>query len=129
MGIRFGDFPFSEPEVLTAFPPPVEGGVYALVVTDTRWRPLPYRPVYFGKAASLAARGIDLSHEAVQRWHAMLERRELMYVSYLAEDRETARSAIEALLIEEYSPVLNLQQPHPLGYGLAPFAALAGLQR
>ena len=129
MGIRFGDFVFSEPEVLTAFPPPVEGGVYGLVVTDTRWEPVPYRPVYFGRAASLATRGIDLSHAAVQRWHSVLQRRELLYVSYLAESRESARAAIEALLIEEYSPLLNLQQPHPLGYGLPQLAGLVGLQR
>ena len=129
MGIRFGDFLFSEPEVLTAFPPPATGGVYCLAVTDTRWKPLPYRPVYFGKAASLAERGIDISHAAVHRWHAVLGRRELLYVSYILEARETARAAIEALLIEDYSPLLNSQQPHPLGYGLPKLAGLVGLQR
>lgn len=129
MGIRFGDFLFSEPEVLTAFPAPIEGGVYCLSVTDTRWRPTPYRLVYVGKAASLAAAGIDLSHPAAQRWHTVLQRPELVYVSYLAERREKVRAAIEALLVEEYSPVLNLEQPHPLGYGLPQLAALVGTQR
>ena len=50
-------------------------------------------------------------------------------MSYILEARETARAAIEALLIEDYSPLLNSQQPHPLGYGLPKLAGLVGLQR
>ena len=85
--------------------------------------------VYPPMSTFLAERGIDISHAAVQRWHAVLKRRELLYVSYILEARETARAAIEALLIEDYSPLLNSQQPHPLGYGLPKLAGLVGLQR
>jgi hypothetical protein len=70
--IRFGDWGFSSPELLIG-----DGllglgglespGLYVVMAYDAGWRPLPYRPLYFGESDKIWTRATP-SHENYETW-------------------------------------------------------------
>jgi hypothetical protein len=115
MSIKFGNWSFTDPVPLNRCFFPGIGGVYCLSVWNWVWGPAPQEPVYFGKAVRFDERGLNWSHDAVRRWHFTLGRSAQLYVSFLLESSTIKRSLVEAALIAQYQPVLNIQQPRPVG--------------
>src|SRR6516165_6068910 len=70
--IQFGNWIFSPPELLTANTLLGLGGLqspglYVVMVYDAGWRPLPYRPLYFGESDKIWNRA-TASHDNYESW-------------------------------------------------------------
>ena len=108
--IQFGDRSFSYPEVvpdeelLATFDSP---GLYVVMGYDPAWRPLPYRPLYFGESDSIWRRATG-AHENYARWKheaggAFLYRS----FHYMDGSTQRQRQAAESALIFQYNPPCN----------------------
>jgi len=75
--VRFSE-PMHFPWMLT---PPSFPAVYAILVPDTAWTPLAYRPIYFGETGNAEARPTR-SHEHYDDWCRVAGTAENLYVAY-----------------------------------------------
>jgi hypothetical protein len=104
--IKFSDLAFAGPTLLGLEPSFNFGGVYAVLVLDTQWGPMPYRPIYFGEAGNMSER-VCPSHEKYKSWERAA-RGGLLFVAFHVIPNEAARKAAEKQLIGQYSPECNV---------------------
>ena len=106
-GIRFNNNDFSEPTAFGGIWLPMWPGLYAILVSDSRWSPRPYRVIYFGKAVDLSSR-VTRSHEKFDEWNRVA-RAGILYLAVLSMpiSSERERAAIEEDLIKHYAPECN----------------------
>jgi hypothetical protein len=120
--IRFGDWVFLSPELLTGNTFLGLGGLespglYVVLAYDAGWRPLPYRPLYFGESDKMWSRATT-SHENYESWKCESGTTTL----YRAVHRVTGstriqRQARESALIAHYNPPCNQRLSFNLGLG------------
>ena len=103
------NLPFAGPTLLTLESgitvAPRRGGLYAIMVLDPTWRPLPYRVIYIGKAGNLAER-VSRTHEKYPSWLYAASGAQL-FVAFHTISGESARRTAERRLIEHYGPECN----------------------
>ena len=99
---------------------PSYGGIYAVMVYDSTWKPLPYRPIYIGEAQNLSERVCQI-HEKYDSWVRAACGGQL-YVAFHCIEGEAARKAAERRLIEHFKPECNKTFNH----NALPLRALAG---
>jgi len=108
-GIHFnsahGLLTFSSPSAFPSsflLPLPALAGVYVILAPDANWRPLPYRPIYFGETGDLSTR-VNAAHEHFENWKQEAAQ---LYVSYMFTvlDSPAQRRQIEEALIACYAP-------------------------
>ncbi len=100
---------FSEPmHFRSMIPPPPSPGVYVVLVRDAIWGPRPFKPIYFGKAASFSAR-VTTSHENYSDWCRAALGAGNLYVSlcWMSSSTDSQRSLLETSLINRYQPECN----------------------
>jgi len=109
---------FEEPWLLSSWHPPRTAGIYAILICDVNCEPRPYRAIYFGQHASLAACGFPDRHEKYQDWLGVAHHAGLGTLGYpelfisimrLPYSTEAARRGIVLALNERYRPVCNTQ--------------------
>jgi hypothetical protein len=106
MGIKLGKAICDGPYRAEEWPAPAAGGVYAIMVRDPRWEPLPYRVIYVGQAESFGERFLRL-HQRYWDWCAVAGNPSRLYVaSYAASTREF-RDWLEDRLLAQYRPECN----------------------
>lgn len=106
-GINFSGRLFSEPTFFNTCIPPAESGLYAIMVSDLRCRPKPYRVIYFGHAEDLYDR-VNRRHEKYQSWCREAGASPL-HVSFHALHAKLLRVVAEGALIKDYRPACNIQ--------------------
>jgi hypothetical protein len=106
-GIRFNNNDFSEPTAFGGAWLPTWPGLYAILVSDSRCSPRPYRVIYFGKAVDLSSRATR-SHEKFDEWNRVAGAG-VLYITFLSMpiSSERERAAIEEDLIKHYAPECN----------------------
>jgi len=118
--IRFGDWIFSSPELVTGNPFLGLGGLespglYVVLAYDAGWRPLPYRPLYFGESDNIWSRATP-SHENYESWKGE-SRTATLYRAfhYMTGSTRAERQARESALIAHYNPPCNQRLSFDLG--------------
>jgi hypothetical protein len=86
---------------------PKLSGIYAVLKLNNSWGPLPYEPLYSGKAAVLADR-VTPSHENFLSWKRAARGSQLFY-AYKIVNLGFTRDQIEKQLIQHYCPLCNEQ--------------------
>ena len=106
--ISYGTLQFSDPEPLTRDALPFTAGLYAILVPNYEYRPVPYEPIYFGQCANLRA-AVGIHHLAYNRWRWHPRGRQGLFVAYVSMPSSTDdwRRYNEAQLIRQYNPVCN----------------------
>lgn len=108
--IRFGDHFFSHPELLddAGFLAVLDSpGLYVVMAYDAVWRPLPYRPLYFGESDRIWGRATD-AHENYTSWRREAGTATLYRAfHHMAGSTQRQRQMVESALILAYNPVCN----------------------
>lgn len=111
MAIKLGKAMFDGPYRADEWPAPAGGGVYAVMVRDARWEPLPYRVIYVGKAERFGERFLRI-HPRYWDWCAMAWNPARLYVASYAAATSEFRDWLESHLIARYQPECNaMAQP------------------
>jgi hypothetical protein len=111
-GIKFGEWLFSEPEVLPASPGLAgflnHEGVYAILTDDASCRPRPFRVLYFGETENLWARATS-EHENFPAWRREIGLYGKLYRAFhlMPASSQPRRQMVESALIEAYNPPCN----------------------
>ena len=116
MKIRFAKYEFDGPYAAAGWTPPSSGGIYAVMVYDAAYNPLPYRVIFFGQAHDLSNRGLLRAHPKVPEWLAAAGTRGLYVATYaMPGSTELTRLAVETHLVHHYQPECNerLTTPAP----------------
>ena len=115
MGINFGGYQFSEPEALPTSPAPEwmtdlknSSGIYAILVDDPSWSPMPFRILYFGESSDLHRRATAI-HEKFASWTAAAGYIDQIYRALCPMPGTTRyqRRQVEDNLIARYRPPCN----------------------
>ena len=120
--IRFGDWIFSAPEPVTSNALLGLGGLespglYVVMAYDPGWRPLPYRPLYFGESERIWNRA-TASHENYVSWKREASTTTLYRAfHYMTGSTRAQRQARESSLIAHYNPPCNQRLSFDLGLG------------
>jgi hypothetical protein len=109
MSIRFRNYIFEGPMSFASWSPPYRAGLYAVVVPNQLWTPLPFEPIYFGESGNMSERGFLRSHHCYGRWMIKAGSETNLYVALYLMSGSTAeqRRAIESVLIRHYKPSCN----------------------
>lgn len=105
-GIRFLNLTFAGPALFSTTRVPAYGGLYAILLYDATWRPLPYRLIYVGETGNAAER-VCRSHEKHESWTRAASGYPL-YVAFCAMSSALARRMAERRIIERYKPECNM---------------------
>jgi hypothetical protein len=107
-GIWFGNYCFSEPELLPCFSPAGNSGLFAILVRDPTCHPRSLRVLYFGESENIPS---DLTpwHEKYESWCSVAAGAMNLYVAFLWMGPSTSeeRRAIVSGLIATYQPECN----------------------
>ncbi|MDQ5850034.1 MAG: hypothetical protein M3544_13840 [Pseudomonadota bacterium] len=109
MTIKFANRDFDGPFPAGSWVAPWYGGVYAVLVRDASWAPLPCRPIYFGQTGNFAQRGFLRGHAAYHSWLAAAGGESNLGIAthWMPASTEAARQAIERALLRQYRPECN----------------------
>jgi len=104
--VRFSE-PMHFPWLLT---PPSFPAVYVILVPDTVWTPLAFRPIYFGETGDAETRPTR-SHEHYDDWCRVAGSAANLYVAYywMFDSTKDERTSVESGLIKQYNPECNIQ--------------------
>jgi hypothetical protein len=107
--IRFAKYDFDGPYAAARWTPPSHGGIFAVMVYDPAFNPLPYRVVYFGQAHDLSNRGLLRAHPKYSDWVAAAGGARGLYVATygMPGSSEMTRLAVETHLVHHYQPQCN----------------------
>ena len=107
-GIWFGNYCFSEPELLPCSVPASNSGLYAILVRDLTCHPRMLRVVYFGESGDIPAH-LTPWHEKYAAWCNVASGAIHLYVAFLPLESSTPeeRAAILSGLIAQYQPECN----------------------
>lgn len=128
MPLKLGEAIFDGPYRADRWSPPKHGGIFAVLVGDRTWRPLPYRVIYIGKARDFSETGSLRSQPKYWDWRSVAGSEERLYVACYPGATPEFRDWLEQRLIDQYRPecnegtVVTLREP-----GFSPAAALAAL--
>ena len=111
-GIWFGNYLFSEPEILPCSMPACGSGVFAILVHDPACYPRSLRAVYFGESENIPAH-LSPWHEKYWSWCAVADGAMNLRVAFLPMEDSSAdeRRAAVAGLISQYQPECNTPPP------------------
>jgi hypothetical protein len=109
--IRFAGHDFDGPCPAALWIPPAGGGVFAVLIYDAAYKPLPYRAVHFGSATDFSAGRLLASHAKYAEWLAAGRTQWGLYVaSYsMPEANALTRLALERYLTHYYHLGENLK--------------------
>ena len=118
-GINYGNFRFSEPRLFPALTVPPFEGIYAILVTDMKFRPRPFRLLYIGETGDLG-RDITLQHEKLDDWTREAHGHPLFVAwhTMISASSQQRRSA-ELELINVYRPPCNARIICPVDFSHA----------
>ena len=107
-GIWFGNYCFTEPEVLPYSAPVCNSAVYAILVRDPTCYPRMLRVIYFGESGNISAH-LTPWHEKYAAWCNVAGGAINLYVVFLPMETSTPeeRAAILSALIAQYQPECN----------------------
>jgi hypothetical protein len=107
-GIWFGNYCFSEPELLPCSVPACNSGVYAILVRDLTCHPRLLRVVYFGESGNISTH-LTPWHEKYGSWCDVASGAINLYLALLPMESSTSeqRLAVLADLIAQYQPQCN----------------------
>jgi hypothetical protein len=106
MGIKLGKAIFDGPYRADEWRAPASGGVYAVLVRDLFWEPLPYRVIYVGKADTFGPRFLR-THRRYWDWCAVAWNPSRLYVASYAASTSEFRDWLEGRLLAQYRPECN----------------------
>lgn len=108
MSIKFFDYLFSEPILLSNWSPPYKAGVYVILKHDSTCRPKPYTSLYFGISSNMSERGFG-GHHARNCWIRNAGSADKLYIAtgLMPNSTATQRQAAETTLIAAYLPPCN----------------------
>jgi len=106
-GIWFGNYLFSEPEILPCSMPACSSGVFAILVRDPACEPS-LRVIYFGESENIPIR-LSPWHEKYWSWCGVAGGAMNLRVAFLPMKFSAAdeRSAVVSDLISQYHPDCN----------------------
>jgi hypothetical protein len=108
MKIRFAKYGFDGPCAAARWTPPSCGGLYAVLVYDAAYDPLPYRVIFFGQTHDLSDPGLLREHPKHSEWLAAAGRRGLYVATYgIPGSTALTRLAVETHLVHHYQPECN----------------------
>jgi len=107
-GIRFGNYHFSEPEVLPCAVPTCSSGLFAILVPDVGCYPYSFRVVYFDESENIPTH-LSPRHEKYWSWRDLGDGAMNVRVAFLALENSSPdeRCAVLSDLIAQYQPELN----------------------
>ena len=107
-GIWFGNYCFSEPEVLPCSVPTSNSGIYAILVGDPTCHPRMMRVIYFGESENISGH-LTPWHEKYPQWCGVSSGAIHLYVAFLPMESSTTeeRAAVLADLLAQYRPECN----------------------
>jgi hypothetical protein len=110
MAIRYGGYVFDAPAPVAQWSAPHRAGVYAILVADQTYHPMPFKVIYFGEAADLSERGFLKGHPKYSRWIREAGSEQSLYIAVYPMSESTAeqRRAVTGRLISEIEPICNL---------------------
>jgi hypothetical protein len=107
-GIWFGNYCFSEPELLPCSLPAHDSGLFAILVHDPTCQPRSLRVLYFGESENIPS---DLTpwHQKYQSWCSIAAGAINLYVAFfgIASSAPEERRAAVSDLISLYQPECN----------------------
>ncbi|MFY9690601.1 MAG: hypothetical protein WAJ86_11750 [Candidatus Acidiferrales bacterium] len=108
-GIWFGNYCFSEPEVLPCFVAAHNSGLYAILVRDLTCHPRMLRVIYFGGSGNISAH-LTPWHEKYPSWCNVASGAINLHVAFLPMESSSPeeRAAIVSDLIAQYQPECNI---------------------
>ncbi len=106
--LSYGTLQFTDPTALVRDTLPFTAGIYAVLVPNYEFRPVPYEPIYFGQAANLRA-AVGTHHLAYSRWRWHPRGRSGLFVAWvpMPSSTEDWRRYNEDQLVRQYNPVCN----------------------
>jgi hypothetical protein len=109
MTIRFAKYDFDGPYAAAGWTAPTYGGIYAVMVHDPAYNPLPYRVIYFGQAHDLSSRGLLRAHPKYADWLAAGGNDRGLYIATygMPGSSELTRLAVETHLVHHYQLECN----------------------
>ena len=110
-GIWFGNYLFSEPEILPCSMPACSSGVFAILVRDPACEPS-LRVIYFGESENIPAH-LSPWHSKYWSWRDIAGGAMDLYVAFIPMESSTAddRRAVVSGLIAQYHPECNTPPP------------------
>jgi hypothetical protein len=104
--IKFANRDFDGPFPAASWVAPWYGGVYAVLVRDAGWAPLPCRPIYFGQTGNFAQRGFLRGHRGYRSWLAAAGGESNLGIAthWMPGSGEAERQALEQALLRQYRP-------------------------
>jgi hypothetical protein len=107
-GIWFGNYCFTEPEVLPCSVALCNSGVYAILVRDPACYPRMMRAIYFGESGNISAH-LTPWHEKYPSWCGLAGGAINLHVAFLPMESSAPedRAAILSALIAQYQPECN----------------------
>jgi hypothetical protein len=120
--IHFGEWIFTSPQLMTGNTLLGLGslespGLYVVMAYDAGWRPLPYRPLYFGESDKIWSRATP-SHENYESWKREAGTATLYRAfHHMTGSTRAQRQVRESGLITHYEPPCNRRLSFDLGLG------------
>jgi hypothetical protein len=107
-GIWFGNYCFSEPELLPCSLPACDSGLFAILVHDPTCWPRSLRVLYFGESENIPSE-LTPWHQKYQSWCNIAAGAANLYVAFFWTGSSTAeeRCAVVSNLISLYQPECN----------------------
>lgn len=106
--VTYGTLQFTDPVPLAPEVLPSVAGVFAVVVPNYEYRPVPWEPIYFGQSPNLRG-AVGTHHAAYGRWRWHPRGRSGLYVAYAAMPSSTEdwRRYNQQQLVKQYNTVCN----------------------
>lgn len=113
MTIKFANRDFDGPFPAASWVAPWYGGVYAVLVRDASWAPLPCRPIHFGQTGNFARRGFLRGHPGYRSWLAAAGGESNLGIAthWMPGAAEAERQALEQALLRHYRPECDAAVP------------------
>ena len=109
MAIRYGGYVFDAPAPVARWSAPHRAGVYAILVADQTYQPMPFRVIYFGESGNMSERGFLNGHPKYSCWIREAGSEQSLYIAVypMPESTPEHRRAVAGGLISEIGPVCN----------------------
>jgi hypothetical protein len=109
MAIRYGGYVFDAPAPVARWSAPHRAGVYAILVADQTYQPMPFRVIYFGESGNMSERRFFRGHPKYSCWIREAGSEQSLYIAVYPMPVSTReqRRAVAVGLISEIGPVCN----------------------
>jgi hypothetical protein len=113
-GIWFGNYCFTEPEILPCSVPVSNSGVYAILVRDPTCYPRMMRAIYFGESGNISAH-LTPWHDKYSSWCNLAGGAINLHVAFLPAESSSPeeRATILSALVAQYQPECNAPPKQP----------------